>query len=53
MELIKEIKRNEDDLYDLIHNSIIYNRQDVTYTEIKNGKIPILINSTLDDLKKV
>jgi hypothetical protein len=31
----------------------LYNGQDVNYTEIKDGKIPILIESTLDDLKKI
>ncbi len=31
----------------------LYNGQEVNYTEIKNGNIPILIDSTLDDLKKV
>lgn len=30
----------------------LYNAQEVNYTEIKNGKIPVLIESTLDDLKK-
>ena len=29
----------------------LYNGQEVNYTEIQNGKIPILIDSTLDDLK--
>jgi hypothetical protein len=28
----------------------LYNGQEVNYTEIQNGKIPILIDSTLDDL---
>jgi hypothetical protein len=31
----------------------LFNGQDVSYTEIKKGKIPILIDSTLDDLKKI
>jgi hypothetical protein len=31
----------------------LYNGQDVNYTEIQDGNIPILIDSTLDDLKKV
>jgi len=29
----------------------LYNGQEVNYSEIQNGKIPILIDSTLDDLK--
>jgi hypothetical protein len=29
----------------------LYNGQEANYTEIQNGKIPILIDSTLDDLK--
>jgi hypothetical protein len=29
----------------------LYNGQEVNYTEIQNGKIPTLIDSTLDDLK--
>jgi hypothetical protein len=31
----------------------LYNGQETNYMEIQNGKIPILIDSTLDDLKKV
>lgn len=31
----------------------LYNGQEVNYTEIQNGNIPILIDSTLDDLKKI
>lgn len=31
----------------------LYNGQEINYEEIKNGNIPILIDSTLDDLKKV
>jgi hypothetical protein len=31
----------------------LFNGQEVNYTEIQNGKIPILIDSTIDDLKKV
>lgn len=31
----------------------LYNGQEVSYSEIQNGKIPILIDSTLDDLDQV
>jgi hypothetical protein len=31
----------------------LYNGQEVSYREIQNGKIPILIDSTLDDLNKI
>jgi len=31
----------------------LYNGQDVNYTEIQDGIIPVLIDSTLDDFKKV
>lgn len=31
----------------------LYNGKEVNYTDIQNGKIPILIDSTLDDLKKI
>ncbi|MCV9927232.1 hypothetical protein OIU83_06190 [Flavobacterium sp. LS1R49] len=31
----------------------LYNGQEVNYSEIKDGKIPILIDSTLDDLKEL
>lgn len=31
----------------------LYNGQEVNFTEIQNGKIPILIDSTIEDLKKV
>jgi hypothetical protein len=31
----------------------LYNGQEVNFTEIQSGKIPILIDSTIDDLKKV
>jgi hypothetical protein len=30
----------------------LYNGQEINYTEIQNGKIPILIDSTLDDLNR-
>lgn len=30
----------------------LYNGQEINYTEIQNGKVPILIDSTLDDLRK-
>jgi hypothetical protein len=31
----------------------LYNGQEVSYLEIQNGKIPILIDTTLDDLSKI
>jgi len=31
----------------------LYNGQDVNYSEIQNGKIPILIEATIEDLKKL
>lgn len=31
----------------------LYNGQEVSYSEIQNGKVPTLIDSTLDDLKEV
>ncbi|QDW20477.1 hypothetical protein [Flavobacterium sp. KBS0721] len=31
----------------------LYNGQEVSYSEIQNGKVPILIDSTLEDLKEV
>lgn len=31
----------------------LFNGQEVNYSEIQNGKIPILINTTLDDFKKI
>lgn len=30
----------------------LFNGQETNYAEIKSGKIPILIDSTLDDLKE-
>lgn len=30
----------------------LYNAQEINYSDIKNGEIPILIDSTIDDLKK-